>query len=200
MPGNNEKSNYQSESRKRKEKVAADVARAKDERGIVLLITGNGKGKSTAGFGVVSRSVGHGYKAAVAQYIKGKWACGERKLLEEKGVPFSVMATGFTWNTHDREADIAAAERVWHDAKAFLADPGYHVVLLDELTYMLKYEYLNKQDVINAIAGRPKEQSVVITGRDAVQELIDLADTVSEIRDVKHAFRSGIKARKGIDW
>ena len=200
MPGNNKKEDYQSDSRNRKEKVAADVARAKEERGIVLLITGNGKGKSTAGFGVVSRSVGHGYQAAVAQFIKGKWPCGERKLLEDKGVPFSVMATGFTWNTRDLVADRAAAEKVWAEVKQFLTDPRYHVVLLDELTYMLKYEYLNRQVVINAIAGRPKEQSVVITGRDAVQELIDLADTVSEIRDVKHAFRSGIKARKGIDW
>ena len=200
MPGNSEKENYQSDSRKRKEKVAADVARAKEERGIVLLITGNGKGKSTAGFGVVSRSVGHGYKAAVAQFIKGKWACGERILLEEKGVPFSVMATGFTWNTQDREADIAAAEKVWAEAKQYLADPGYHVVLLDELTYMLEYKYLDTDEVLQTIANRPKEQSVVITGRGAIPELKDLADTVSEIQDIKHAFRSGVKARKGIDW
>lgn len=187
-------------SQKLKEKVDARIAEAQEERGIVLLITGNGKGKSTAGFGVVSRSVGHGYKAAVVQFIKGKWDCGERNLLERNGVPFSIMATGFTWETQDREADIAAAEEVWQEAKRFLSDPQYHVVLLDELTYMLGYKYLEKQDVIDAIQNRPKEQSVVMTGRGAIAELRELADTVSEIQDVKHAYNAGIKARKGIDW
>ena len=194
------KKKHKEESQKRKDRVRSEIAEAKEERGIVLLITGKGKGKSTAGFGVVSRSVGHGYKAAVAQFIKGKWACGERNLLEKHGVPFAVMATGFTWETQDRDSDIAAAEKVWFDAKKYLADPEYHVVLLDELTYMLSYKYLDKQDVIDAIVNRPKEQSVVITGRGAVDELKDIADTISEIKDVKHAFKAGIKARKGIDW
>jgi len=194
------KEKHKLKSHLQKEIIDAGIAEAQEERGIVLLITGNGKGKSTAGFGVVSRSVGHGYKAAVAQFIKGTWKCGERNLFERHGVPFSVMATGFTWNTQDSEADIAAANIVWKEAKKYLADPEYHVVLLDELTYMLSYKYLDKQDVLEAITNRPDEQSVVITGRGAVAELQDIADTISEIKDIKHAFKSGIKARKGIDW
>jgi cob(I)alamin adenosyltransferase len=191
---------HKKKSQKLKEKVDAGVAKATEERGVVLLVTGNGKGKSTAGFGVVSRCVGHGYEAAVAQFIKGTWECGERNLLENNGVPFSVMATGFTWDTQDRESDIAAATEVWNEAKKFLADPRYHVVLLDELTYMLGYKYLDEEEVLQAIRSRPAEQSVVITGRGAIGSLRELADTVSEIKDVKHAYTSGVKARKGVDW
>lgn len=191
---------HKKKSQKHKEKVDASIAKATIERGMVLLITGNGKGKSTAGFGVVTRAVGHGYKAAVTQFIKGTWECGERNLLESHGVPFSVMATGFTWNTQDKESDKAAAELVWVEAKKCLADPQYHVVLLDELTYMLGYKYLDEEDVLNAIKNRPSEQTVVITGRGAVASLRELADTVSDIKDVKHAYTSGLKARKGVDW
>lgn len=187
-------------AQKQKEKVDANVAKAQIERGIMLVITGKGKGKSTAGFGTVCRAVGHGYKAAVVQFIKGKWDCGERDLLEQHGVPFAVMGTGFTWETQNRETDIAAAENVWQLAKQFLADPDIHLVLLDEMTYMLGYDYLNKEEVLSAIANRPENQSVVVTGRGAISELKDMADTVSEIKDVKHAFREGIKARKGVDW
>lgn len=196
----NEQEKHKKKSQKLKEKVDASIEKATIERGIVLLVTGNGKGKSTSGFGTVTRCVGHGYKAAVAQFIKGTWDCGERNLLEANGVPFAVMATGFTWDTQDRESDIAAATEVWHEAKKYLADPQYHVVLLDELTYMLGYKYLDKEDVINAIKNRPSEQSVVITGRGAVAELREIADTVSEIKDIKHAYREGVMARKGVDW
>ncbi|MCW8877861.1 MAG: cob(I)yrinic acid a,c-diamide adenosyltransferase [Kangiellaceae bacterium] len=191
---------HKKKAQKQKEKVDASVAKATIERGVVIVITGNGKGKSTSGFGTVARCVGHGYKAAVVQFIKGKWDCGERDLLEGHGVPFSVMGTGFTWNTQDRAGDIAAAEEVWREAKKFLADPQYHLVLLDELTYMLGYDYLDKQEVLDAIANRPENQSVVVTGRGAIRELRDIADTVSEIKDEKHAFRSGVKARQGVDW
>lgn len=196
----NEQEKHKKKSQKLKEKVDASIEKATIERGIVLLVTGNGKGKSTSGFGTVTRCVGHGYKAAVAQFIKGTWDCGERNLLEANGVPFAVMATGFTWDTQDRESDIAAATEVWQEAKKYLADPQYHVVLLDELTYMLGYKYLDKEDVINAIKNRPSEQSVVITGRGAVAELREIADTVSEIKDIKHAYREGVMARKGVDW
>ncbi len=187
-------------AQKQKEKVDAKVAQATIERGILLVITGNGKGKTTSGFGTVARCVGHGYKAAVVQFIKGKWDCGERTLLEQHGVPFAVMGTGFTWNTQDREADIAAATAVWKQAKEFLKDPEIHLVLLDEMTYMLGYDYLPKDEVLDAIRNRPENQSVIVTGRGAITELRDMADTVSEIKDVKHAFKSGIKARKGVDW
>jgi len=191
---------HKKKAQKQKEKVDASIAQATEERGIVIVVTGNGKGKSTSGFGTVARAVGHGYKAAVVQFIKGQWDCGERNLLEQNGVPFAVMGTGFTWETQDRSADIAAAEDVWKQAKVFLADPQYHVVLLDELTYMLGYDYLDKDEVLTAIRNRPENQSVVVTGRGAIKELKELADTVSEVKDEKHAYRAGIKARKGVDW
>ncbi|WP_444995166.1 cob(I)yrinic acid a,c-diamide adenosyltransferase [Aliikangiella sp. IMCC44359] len=196
----NEQERHKKKAQKQKEKVDASVAKAQIERGIVLVITGNGKGKSTSGFGTVTRCIGHGYKAAVVQFIKGKWDCGERNLLEQNGVPFAVMGTGFTWDTQDRAADIAAATEVWQEGKKFLADPQYHVVLLDEMTYMLGYDYLDKQEVLDAIKNRPENQSVIITGRGAIRELRDMADTVSEIKDEKHAFKAGIKARQGVDW
>ena len=196
----NEVERHLKRSKNKKIKVDKGVAKAKEERGIVLVITGNGKGKSTAGFGNVTRCVGHGYKAAVVQFIKGKWDSGERALLEKNGVPFAVMGTGFTWETQNPEADKIAANKVWQEAKKFLANPEIHLVLLDELTYMLSYEYLPKEEVLAAINNRPKEQSVVVTGRRAIDELIDIADTVSDIQDTKHAFRAGIKARKGVDW
>ncbi|PID41847.1 MAG: cob(I)yrinic acid a,c-diamide adenosyltransferase [Gammaproteobacteria bacterium] len=187
-------------SQKLKEKVDASVAKAQVERGIVIVITGDGKGKSTSGFGTVVRCVGHGYQAAVAQFIKGNWDCGERDLLEKHGVPFAVMGTGFTWDTQDREGDIRAATEVWQQAREYLKNPDYHVVLLDELTYMLGYNYLNREEVLEAIRSRPENQTVVVTGRGAVRELRELADTVSEVKDLKHAFRAGVKARKGVDW
>lgn len=191
---------HKRKSQKLKEKVDASVEKAQIERGIFLVITGNGKGKSTAGFGTVTRAVGHGYKAAVAQFIKGQWDCGERNLLEQHGVPFSVMKTGFTWDTQDRESDITAAKIVWAEVKTYLSDPQYHLVLLDELTYMLSFDYLDKQEVLDAIRQRPENQSVIVTGRGAIKELRDLADTVSVIKDEKHAYTAGIMARKGIDW
>ncbi|WP_196140982.1 cob(I)yrinic acid a,c-diamide adenosyltransferase [Aliikangiella sp. G2MR2-5] len=191
---------HKRKSQKQKEKVDAKVAKATIEKGVMIVVTGNGKGKTTSGFGTVCRCVGHGYKAAVVQFIKGKWDCGERDLLEGHGVPFAVMGTGFTWNTQDRAGDIAAAEAVWTEAKKFLADPQYHLVLLDELTYMLGYDYLDKEEVLSTIANRPENQSVVVTGRGAIRELRDMADTVSEVKEEKHAFKAGIKARKGVDW
>ncbi len=191
---------HQQRQQRLKEKVDARIAAATDDKGLVLVITGNGKGKSTAGFGVVTRAVGHGLTAAVAQFIKGTWECGERNLLMQHGVPFSVMATGFTWETQNRAVDIAAATSVWQDVAKYLQDPGIDVVLLDELTYMLSYDYLDLQTVLQAIQNRPAHQHVVITGRGAHRQLIEIADTVSEIQSVKHAFDAGIKVQKGIDW
>lgn len=196
----NEVEKHLRKAKNRKIKVDKGVAKAKIEKGVMLVITGNGKGKSTAGFGTVTRCVGHGYKAAVVQFIKGRWESGERALLEKNGVPFEVMGTGFTWETQNPEADKIAANKVWQNAKKFLADPEIHLVLLDELTYMLSYEYLPKDEVLSALKNRPKEQSVVVTGRRAIAELIEMADTVSDIQDTKHAFKAGIKARKGVDW
>ncbi len=191
---------HQKRQQRLKAKVDERIAAATADKGLVLVITGNGKGKSTAGFGIVTRAVGHGLTAAVAQFIKGTWECGERNLLQKHGVPFSVMATGFTWETQDRALDIAAATQVWEDCAAYLQDPNIDVVLLDELTYMLSYDYLDLATVLGAIQNRPAHQHVVITGRGAHRQLIDIADTVSEVQSVKHAFDAGIKVQKGIDW
>ncbi|EKE68089.1 cob(I)yrinic acid a,c-diamide adenosyltransferase [Gallaecimonas xiamenensis] len=191
---------HQERQQRLKEKVDARIEAATDEKGILLVLTGNGKGKSTAAFGTVCRAVGHGQTAAVAQFIKGSWACGERDLLQSHGVPFAVMATGFTWETQSRELDMAAAQKVWDDAKAWLKDPAINLVVLDELTYMLSYDYLNIDEVLEAIANRPALQHVVVTGRGAHRRLVEMADTVSEIRPVKHAFDAGIKAQLGLDY
>jgi cob(I)alamin adenosyltransferase len=183
-----------------KEKVDQRIENAQEERGILIVITGNGKGKSTSGFGTIARAVGHGLNAAVVQYIKGTWACGERALLENAGVSFDVMATGFTWNTQDKEHDIAAAQKVGQRSKELLKDNNIDVVLLDELTYMVAYKYIDLDEVLEALKNRPKNQHVIITGRGCHRSIIDLADTVSEIQSIKHAFDNSIKAQKGIDW
>lgn len=191
---------HQARQQKVKEKVDARIAAAQEEKGLLLIITGNGKGKSTSGFGTVARAVGHGKRCAVAQFIKGSWANGERQLLEKLGVEFQVMATGFTWDTQDRAGDTAAAQVVWKECQRLLADPSIDVVLLDELTYMISYGYIDLEEVVQALSLRPAMQSVIITGRGAHRTLIEMADTVSEVRNIKHAFDSGIKALQGIDW
>lgn len=200
MSDQEKKEKHQKRQQKIKEKVDERIAKATDDKGLLLVITGNGKGKSTAGFGVVTRSVGHGLKAAVCQFIKGTWDCGERNLLQKHDVPFYVMNTGFTWETQNKEKDIAAAEEVWNEAKKLLLDPTINTVLLDELTYMLSYKYLDLDEVLSTIANRPEGQHVVVTGRAAHRQLIEMADTVSEVQSQKHAFESGIKVQKGIDW
>ena len=183
-----------------KDKVDARVAAAQEERGIVIVFTGNGKGKTTAAFGTVTRAVGHGKKAAVVQFIKGTWPNGERNLLEPHGVEFQVMATGFTWNTQDRESDTAACLAVWEHGRRMLADESLDLVLLDELTYMVAYDYLPLEEVLTALRNRPAHQTVIITGRGCHREITELADTVSELRPVNHAFDAGIKAQMGIDY
>lgn len=185
----------------RKEIVDAKIERAQEERGVVIVITGDGKGKSSSGFGTVARTLGHGLKAVVVQFIKGSWACGERNILEPHELcEFHTMDTGFTWETQDFELDKQAAQKVWESALPAFNDPDVHLVLLDEITYMLNYKYLDKQAVLEAIANRPENQSVIITGRGAKRYLTDIADTVSEVKAHKHAFEQGVKARLGIEW
>ena len=191
---------HQERMQKVKDKVDARIDAAQEERGIFIVITGNGKGKSTSGFGTVTRAVGHGLKAGVVQFIKGTWDCGERNLLEKNGVEFHVMATGFTWNTQDKSKDTEAAQIVWQEAKRMLADESIDVVLLDELTYMVNYKYIDLDEVVEAIANRPKMQHVLVTGRACHRTLTEMADTVSEVQPLKHAFDAGIKAQKGVDW
>ena len=190
---------YRERQQRLKDKVDARVAAAQDERGIVMVFTGNGKGKTTAAFGTATRAVGHGKKVGVIQFIKGTWPNGERNLLEPHGVEFQVMATGFTWNTQDRDSDTAACLAVWEHARRMLADDQLDLVLLDELTYMVAYDYLPLESVLSALRERPAHQSVIITGRGCHRDIIELADTVSELRPVKHAFDAGIKAQMGID-
>lgn len=187
---------------KQKEKVDASIAAANEERGVVILLTGDGKGKSSSAFGMVMRALGYGYRVGVIQFIKGVQLSGEEIYLREKHseVYFYQMGTGFTWDTQDRTGDIRAAEATWQHAEKLLGDESYHLVVLDELTYMLAYKYLDESRVLDAIRNRPPQQSVVVTGRGGGTALRELADTVSEISDIKHAYRAGVKARRGVDF
>lgn len=191
---------HQQRQQRLKEKVDARIAAATDVRGILMVFTGNGKGKTTAAFGTVTRAVGHGLKAGVIQFIKGEWPNGEKNLLQQHGVEFQVMATGFTWDTQNRQTDTEAAQRVWQHGLRMLADDSLDLVVLDELTYMLSYDYLLLNDVMIALQQRPAHQSVIITGRGCHRDLLEMADTVTEMRPVKHAFDAGIQAQQGIDW
>jgi cob(I)alamin adenosyltransferase len=187
---------------KQKANVDHSIAEATIEKGIVILLTGDGKGKSSSAFGMALRSLGYDYKVGIVQFIKGVQLSGEEIFIRDKHpeVYFHQMATGFTWNTQDRSSDIAAAEATWQHVEKLLSDDSYHLVILDELTYMLAYKYLDEEKVLNAIRNRPTEQSVVVTGRGGGSGIRELADTVSEINDIKHAFRAGVKARKGVDF
>ena len=187
---------------KQKAKVDAKIAEATEERGVLILLTGNGKGKSSSGFGMVLRALGYDHKVGVVQFIKGAQLSGEELYLKNKlpQVDFYQMGTGFTWNTQDRTADIKAAEETWAVAEKMLQDDSYNLVLLDELTYMLAYKYLDEDKVLNALKNRPTEMSVVVTGRGGGSALQALADTVSEIKEIKHAYKAGVKARQGVDY
>ncbi|MCG8707731.1 cob(I)yrinic acid a,c-diamide adenosyltransferase [Brenneria sp. 4F2] len=191
---------HQQRQQRIKEKVDARIAAASEIRGILMIFTGNGKGKTTAAFGTVTRAVGHDLRAGVIQFIKGEWPNGEKNLLQKHGVEFQVMATGFTWETQNRQTDTDAAQKVWQHGKRMLADPQLDLVVLDELTYMVSYGYLALEDVLGALRDRPAGQTVIITGRGCHRDLLEIADTVTEMRPVKHAFEAGIKAQQGIDW
>ncbi len=201
---NNEKkaAKHKASMEKQKHNVDASIEKADIERGLVLLLTGDGKGKSSSAFGMAIRSLGYDYKVGIVQFIKGEILSGEEIFIRDRHpeVAFYQMGTGFTWNTQDRDGDIAAAERTWQQALTMLQDESLHLVVLDEITYMLAYKYLDEKMIIEAINNRPAEQTVVLTGRGGGKAIRELADTISEINDVKHAFRAGIKARKGVDF
>ena len=198
---NKKNAKHKAAMEKQKEKVDVNVERADEERGVMVLITGDGKGKSSSAFGMVLRSLGYGHKVGVVQFIKGVQLSGEEIFLKEKmpEVDFYQMGTGFTWNTQDRTSDIEAAKRTWKESARMLADESLNLVVLDELTYMIAYKYLDEDMIIKAINDRPKDMSVIVTGRGGGTAIRECADTVSEIKDVKHAFRAGVKARKGVD-
>lgn len=186
---------------RKKALVDRKIARATIDRGVLVINTGNGKGKSSSGFGMLARSLGHGFRCGVVQFIKGSFSTGEEaffRLFPEE-CDYRVMGEGFTWETQDKARDIAAASAAWAEAKRMLSDPGYDFVLLDELNIALAHRYVDLDDVIAAVTSRPPRQHAVITGRGAPDALIDVADTVTEMRVVKHAFQAGIKAQHGIE-
>jgi cob(I)alamin adenosyltransferase len=193
---------HQQKMEKLKENIDEHIASADEERGVMILLTGNGKGKSSSAFGMVMRSLGYGYKVGVIQFIKGQQLSGEEIYIKNicPEIDFYQMGTGFTWDTQDRSGDIEAAEKTWEKAAKMLSDNSYHLVVLDELTYMLAYKYLDEQMVLDTLANRPINQTVVVTGRGGGQGLKDLADTVTELKEVKHAYNAGVKARKGVDY
>ncbi|APX92597.1 cob(I)yrinic acid a,c-diamide adenosyltransferase [Halomonas sp. 1513] len=192
---------HQQSMQKLKSHVDDKVAQATVQRGQLLVFTGNGKGKTTAAWGTVTRALGYGYRVGVVQFIKGLWECGERQRLEEdSNLEVAIMATGFTWETQNRELDTQACQAVWRYAERMLADPEVYLVVLDEITYMLKFGYLDIATVKQAIEARPGEQTVIVTGRNAHRELVAMADTVTEMQETRHAFNSGLQARRGIDY
>jgi len=195
--------NQRHETRMAKKKAIIDekVAKANIEKGVIVITTGNGKGKSSSGFGMVARSLGHGMKVGIVQFIKGAFSTGEEAFFRRfpNEVEYHVMGDGFTWDTQDREQDVKTASLAWQEAKRMLNDESYDLILLDELNIVLKYQYIDIKDVINDLQSRPEMQHVVITGRAAKDELIEIADTVTEMNVVKHAFKDGVKAQKGIE-
>ena len=187
-----------------KQKAAVDdaISKANIEQGVSVLLTGDGKGKTSSAFGMVIRALGYGQRVGIVQFIKGAQPSGEETYVKNHlpDVTLYQMGTGFTWDTQDRAGDIAAAERTWEQARAMLEDETYDLVVLDELTYMLAFDYLPEQDVIGALTSRPAGQSVVVTGRGGGSALREAMDTVSEVKEIKHAYRAGIMARQGVDY
>ena len=193
----------------RKLKVAQDkkIASKTIEKGLLIVHTGKGKGKSTAAFGLVMRALGHGMRVGIIQFVKGKWETGERHVLEKfpDQVTIRTMGEGFTWETQDRARDIAAAQSAWEATKEMIdasrgESPAYDLVLLDELNIVLRYDYLPLDEVVAFLADRPEDLHVVVTGRNAKDPLIEAADLVTEMTMVKHPFRSGVKAQQGIEF
>ena len=187
---------------RKKAVIDAKIAAADKEIGILIVNTGNGKGKSSSAFGMVARALGHGMKVGVVQFIKGAMSTGEERFLRRfpDEVSFHAMGEGYTWETQDRERDIAKANEAWEQARRYLADPSYGMVVLDELNIALKYRYLDVHTVIADLLDRPAMQHVVVTGRAAPPELVAVADTVTEMNVVKHAFKAGIAAQAGTEW
>jgi len=198
-PVNSEK--HQQRMSKVKEQIDKKIAQADKEQGVSVLLTGNGKGKSSSAFGMLARSLGYGHNCAVVQFIKGEWECGEELFFSQLPlVSYHAMGAGFTWETQNLEKDKAAAEKAWSLAASLLADPNIDFLMLDELTYMFTQGWLDLEKVTQAILERPANMNLVVTGRGAQEGLIAACDTVSEVKDIKHAFRNGIKAQRGIEF
>lgn len=185
-----------------KASVDRRIAAAQEEKGVLIVYTGAGKGKTTAALGMAIRCIGHGLKVAVVQFIKGALDTAEERILKGFGeqVTFLRLGEGYTWETQDRERDARVAQQAWTTATGFLRDPGYAMVILDELNIALHHDYVSLEDVLDVLAHRPLHQHAVITGRHAQPELIERADLVSEMKMIKHPFRKGIKAQKGVEF
>jgi cob(I)alamin adenosyltransferase len=180
----------------------AMMAEKQEAAGLLLVHTGDGKGKSTAAFGMVARALGWGHRVGIVQYIKGKWITGERQFFRRfpDQVRYEVMGEGFTWDVADRQRDIAAARAAWETSLEMIADPALNLVVLDELNIALRYDYLDVGEVVAALTTRPRDKSVCITGRNAKPELLAIADLVTEFKAVRHPFDQGFKAQRGIDF
>lgn len=191
---------YRARMQRKKEVIDEAIARADREQGLLLILTGNGKGKSSSAFGMLARALGHDMRVGVAQFIKGRSDTGEEAFFrKQNNVVWHVLGEGFTWDTQNLQRDTETAQRGWIIAQEMLCDPSINLIILDELTYPLKFGWLNLTAVLNDLKNRPTMQHVVITGRGAPDALCEIADTVTEMTDVKHAFRNGVQAQKGID-
>jgi cob(I)alamin adenosyltransferase len=202
MTDSDEAARHRAKMAKRKQVQDAEVAGKQIEKGLLIVNTGPGKGKSTAAFGLLLRMIGHGRRTGVVQFIKGAWGTGERDVLAKFPdlVEWHTMGEGFTWETQDRDRDIAAARRAWDKALELMHKPGMALVVLDELNIALRYDYLPLDEVIAGLQARPADVHVVVTGRNAKPALIEAADLVSEITAVKHHFAAGVKAQQGIEF
>ncbi len=191
---------YKKRMQRKKEHIDSRIEEANIDKGIIVLLTGNGKGKSSSAMGMICRALGYEMKVALVRFLKGEQQTGEDLFLDSNpNVVSAHMESGFTWNTQDQELDKKLANETWLEAEKFLADPEINLVVLDEITYMINYKYLEEISILKALINRPKGQHVVITGRAASEGIIEASDTVSEVKDVKHAFRANIRAQKGID-
>jgi cob(I)alamin adenosyltransferase len=202
-PDNLTDEQYKQKMQRRKEVQAERIDKSIAEKGLIIVNTGTGKGKTTAALGMVMRSIGHGYRVAIVQFIKGAWEPAEKAVLERFGdqLVFHAMGEGFTWDTQDRERDIATAQLAWEKALSYVIDPDYQLVLLDEVNIALKLGYLDPEVVIAGLAQKPELSHVILTGRGAPQSLIDVADLVTEMTLIKHPFREqGVKAQRGIEF
>jgi len=201
MPDHDLKARHTRQMQRKKAVINASIAAAKHERGLLLINTGNGKGKSSAAFGVLARAIGHGLRCAVIQFVKGRSDTGEEAFFKQSPlVHWHVTGVGFTWDTLDDERDRASVRSAWDLACAYLRDPNIALVILDEFTYAIKCRWLSLDEVTPVLSGRPPMQHVVLTGRGAPDALIQIADTVTEMNLKKHAFRAGVKAMRGIEW
>ena len=193
---------HKTKMQKQKQRIDSQIEKNSLEKGVMIFLTGDGKGKTSSAFGMALRALGYNHKVGVVQFIKGQQLSGEELYLKNTlpDVQFYQMGTGFTWDTQDRSSDIEAAEKTWSVAQRMLKDNTLDLVILDEITYMLSFKYLDPDTIVNSIKGRPFGQSVVVTGRGGGSRLKEIADTVSEVKEIKHAYNNGIKARKGVDY